>query len=290
MNLILNLQKRLVFFACITLFCYILTAFVVGLVTSMTGGATPWLRIMAVVQDLLLFILPALVTALFCTRLPAQFLAINNKPSSSDVFVAICILVASIPAMNALIAWNDGLQLPDSMAEISKWMRDSEVAAQAGIEAILGPHTVMNLIVSLLIVGVLAGFSEELFFRGAFQRLLVTGRVNQHLAVWIVAFVFSAIHMQFFGFFPRMLLGAFFGYMLIWSGSLWLPVILHITNNSLYIIGRWYSDGDNSVVDSIGAESWPLIIMSIALVGIGLLILHGRYKKRLAAGDAPTKE
>lgn len=287
MNLTLTLGKRLVFFACITLFCYILTAFIVGLVVAKTGASTPWLRIMAVVQDLLLFIMPAIVTALFCTRLPAKFLAIDTKPQGSDAFIALCILVAAIPAMNALIMWNQNLELPESMAGIAKWMHDAEESAQAGINAILGSHTVMNLIVSVLIVGILAGFSEELFFRGAFQRLLTTGRVNPHLAIWIVAFVFSAIHMQFFGFFPRLLLGAFFGYLLLWSDSLWLPILLHITNNSIFILGRWILGTDaqgNSGVDTVGVESWPLIIMSVALAGIGIIILQRRYKMRLQHG------
>lgn len=284
MNLTLTLGKRLVFFACITLFCYILTAFIVGLVVAKAGASTPWLRIMAVVQDLLLFIMPAIVTALFCTRLPAKFLAIDSRPKDSDAFIALCVLIAAIPAMNALIMWNQNLELPESMAGIAKWMHDAEESAQAGINAILGPHTVMNLIVSILIVGFLAGFSEELFFRGAFQRLLTTGRVNPHLAIWIVAFVFSAIHMQFFGFFPRLLLGAYFGYLLLWSGSLWLPILLHVANNSIFIFGRWELGTDaqgNSAVDTVGVESWPLIIMSVALAGIGIIILQRRYKKRL---------
>lgn len=284
MNLTLTLGKRLVFFACITLFCYILTAFIVGLVVAKAGASTPWLRIMAVVQDLLLFIMPAIVTALFCTRLPAKFLAIDTRPKGSDAFIALCVLVAAIPAMNALIMWNQNLELPESMAGIAKWMHDAEESAQAGINAILGPHTVMNLIVSILIVGILAGFSEEMFFRGAFQRLLTTGRVNPHLAIWIVAFVFSAIHMQFFGFFPRLLLGAFFGYLLFWSGSLWLPILLHVANNSIFILGRWILGTDaqgNSGVDTVGVESWPLIIMSVALAGIGIIILQRRYKMRL---------
>ena len=284
MNLTLTLGKRLVFFACITLFCYILTAFIVGLVVAKAGASTPWLRIMAVVQDLLLFIMPAIVTALFCTRLPAKFLAIDTRPKGSDAFIALCVLVAAIPAMNALIMWNQNLELPESMAGIAKWMHDAEESAQAGINAMLGPHTAMNLIVSILIVGILAGFSEELFFRGAFQRLLTTGRVNPHLAIWIVAFVFSAIHMQFFGFFPRLLLGAYFGYLLLWSGSLWLPILLHVANNSIFIFGRWELGTDaqgNSAVDTVGVVSWPLIIMSVALAGIGIIILQRRYKKRL---------
>ena len=95
------------------------------------------------------------------------------------------------------------------------------------------------LAVNVLIVGVAAGFSEELLFRGAFQRLLTTGGMNRHLAVWAVAFVFSAVHMQFFGFFPRLLLGAYFGYLLLWTRNIWVPVAAHTLNNTIYVVTAW---------------------------------------------------
>ena len=100
-----------------------------------------------------------------------------------------------------------------------------------------------------------------------------------HTAVWLVAFIFSAVHMQFYGFFPRMLLGAFFGYALVWSGSLWLPVILHVLNNSVYIFGRYFLGDDManaSAVDTIGADSIPLIVISVVLTALGLTILYRR--------------
>ena len=276
MTLTLTLGKRIAFFACITLFCYMLMALLLQLVLGHTGQQTVWLRIMAVAQDLIMFILPAIVTALFCTRLPAQFLAINSGIPRGMTIIAVCTLICSIPAMNALIMWNESIHLPGNLEAT---FRAAEEAAQAQVTLLLGPNTIMNFIVSLLIVGVLAGLSEELFFRGAFQRLLTTGRWNVHTAVWLVAFIFSAVHMQFYGFFPRMLLGAFFGYALVWSGSLWLPVILHVLNNSVYIFGRYFLGDDManaSAVDTIGADSIPLIVISVVLTALGLTILYRR--------------
>ena len=116
---------------------------------------------------------------------------------------------------------------------------------------LMGTDTIGSIIMSILIIGLLAGFSEN-FFRGALQRLLSTAGRNIHVAVWLTAFIFSAVHMQFYGFVPRMLLGAMFGYMAVWSGSLWIAVIAHATNNSLVVIAqsvarlrrsRYQSDG-----------------------------------------------
>ena len=63
--------------------------------------------------------------------------------------------------------------------------------------------------------------------------------MSKPASVWIAAFVFSAMHFQFFGFIPRLLLGAFFGYLYIWSGSIWTSVFAHALNNSMVVITAW---------------------------------------------------
>jgi membrane protease YdiL (CAAX protease family) len=107
-----------------------------------------------------------------------------------------------------------------------------------------------DLVASLFIVALVAGTGEEFFFRGLLQRILITGWTKQpengslascpkgviHAVIWIVAFLFSAIHLQFFGFFPRLLLGAWFGYLLWWTGSIWVPVAAHVT---ITLFLRW---------------------------------------------------
>lgn len=280
MNLSLTLSKRLVFFGCVTLLCYVITSFIVGFMTLKGGADARWLRIAAVVQDIVLFILPAIVTALFCTRLPARFLTIDRFPRLRMSVMALCTLVVSIPAMNLLIQFNESISLPSALSGVEEYMRQAEAAARSYTETLLSGDSVMSLIVSLLIVGVLAGFSEELFFRGAFQRLLVTGRVNVHVAVWIVAVVFSAMHMQFYGFFPRMLLGAYFGYLAVWSGSLWLPVIIHAFNNCVYIVGQWHAAGAQpSAVDTVGTGGEVLMACSsVVLTALGISLI---YRQRL---------
>jgi hypothetical protein len=275
MKLSLTLGKRLALFACITIFCLIIASVIVGFIRYKAGeNSVPMMRIAAVLQDILLFIIPALVTAILITRLPATFLAVDKKPKGVAVILAIATMICSIPAMNALITFNDGIHLPQSMAALEAAMRHTEEAAQKSIATLLGGDGIGSLAVSVLIVGVLAGFSEEIFFRGTFLRLLTTGRVNTHVAIWVVAFIFSAMHMQFYGFMPRMLLGAFFGYLLCWSGSLWLPIIMHALNNSLYIIGEWSAGGNEASINTFGAENMPAVAVSIVLTIAGLYTLR----------------
>ncbi len=280
MKLSLSFGKRLMLFFCVTLFCLVIASAIVGFIRYKTGDqSVPMLRIAAVLQDLLLFILPAIVTALLVTRLPATFLAIDRKPKLNTTMLAIFTMIASIPAMDALIALNDSITFPESLSALETAMRKAEIAAQKDVNLMLSGDSIGSMVISVLIVGVLAGFSEELFFRGAFTRLLTTANVNRHLAIWTVAFIFSAMHMQFFGFFPRLLLGAFFGYMLCWSGSLWLPILLHALNNSIYVVGEWASEG--SIQEMSACQDNAIIIcVSIVFTALGLYLTRKSTLKK----------
>jgi uncharacterized protein len=64
---------------------------------------------------------------------------------------------------------------------------------------------------------------------------------NVHAAVWLTAIVFSVIHFQFYGFLPRVLLGALLGYLVIWTGSIWASILAHFANNALaFVLYRIY--------------------------------------------------
>lgn len=286
----LNLPQMRFSFS-LRIFYFLLIAFV-GLMlalvamTLIMGGmnSTVHLRIATVAQDMLLFIVPAIATSVLVSYDGGRMLCVDRIPVPPVLLMGLVVYVCGIPAMNALVAWNESLTLPASLAPLEEAMRQSEDAAKEAVEILFGGTSWGDLIVCLLIVGVLAGVSEELFFRGAMQRLLSSGRMGPHAAIWVTAIVFSVFHMQFYGFFPRVILGAFFGYLLYWSGSVWLPVMLHVLNNSLVVWTTWYSrrqPGTDIVdIDKIGADSTVMIVVSAVLVTGALVLLKDITKKQ----------
>lgn len=272
MNLILTLRQRLLLLLCIVLVAFFILSLISGVTVWKFGTTTPAMRIITVLQDVILFILPAVGTALIVTRRPAALLALDVAPQPNMLFLAILTLIAAIPAMNFVIWLNAEMPLPDSIARSLKAM---EAQAENTIQILCGKHNIPNLIVSVLIMGVFAGLSEEILFRGGLQRLLVTGGVNPHAAIWVTAAVFSLMHMQAYGFVPRMLLGAFFGYLLLWSRSLWVPIIMHALNNTIYVVAQYTSHGDEegAAIDSFGqGKDYFFVAISVAVTA--LLIYH----------------
>ncbi len=274
----LSFGKKIGLFLCLWLFATIIGSFIVGFITLKFGAnSTPALRIATILQDVIIFILPAIATAMLITRLPATFLAIDKTSKYKNYLLTILTMLVSIPAMNFIIEWNASMQFPESIKGLENWMRNSENNAAIMVKTLLGQPDIPNLLMSILIVGVLAGLSEELFFRGALQKILLSKPMNIHIAIWVTAFIFSAIHMQFYGFIPRLLLGAFFGYLVVWSGSLWLPIVAHAFNNITTVFVTWlYNKGCiDSDPNQLGASMTPLdtiVAITSVIATIGMII------------------
>lgn len=271
-------QRIVILIVSLCLFTIVGSA-IIGIV--MRGGmTTQTLRISTVLQDCIVFILPATVSTLLISPYAARFLGVDSKLRPMQLLLALLALMFSIPAMNGLVKLNEQMSLPASFAGIEEWMRAAEEQAKASVEVLLGSASIGSLIVNILIVGVLAGLSEELFFRGALQRIFLSCRMNHHLAIWLTAFVFSAFHLQFFGFFPRLLLGAYFGYIFYWSRSLWLPIILHAFNNSMVVYAMWHEKADDVIktgresINTFGADAPMMILTSIIITAFFIRCLY----------------
>ncbi|MDE7024842.1 MAG: CPBP family intramembrane metalloprotease [Paramuribaculum sp.] len=273
--------KRIWLFLLVTLLCMVVGSVLVSII-SMNGITPTKIRIATVMQDLTMFILPAIIVAIICTRTPAKLLMIDRKPDFTTTILVIGTLVAAIPFMNWIIAWNNCFTLPESLSNVEQWMRLAENNASQMTLMLFGDWSIAAYILSLSIVAILAGLSEELYFRGTLQRLIATSGVNKHSAIWITAIIFSAVHMQFFGFVPRMLLGAYFGYLAVWTKSLWIPIIAHTLNNALAATALWQSHRNGyEIINNIGTTHNQLWITALSLI-VTTTLIYMTYKNNKA--------
>lgn len=274
--------KRIWLFVLVTVLCMVVGSVTVGLLTM--HGVTPGkLRIGTVMQDVVMFIAPAIMVAMLCTRTPAKFLMVEKRPDGTMLLLVAATIVAAVPAMNWIVEWNKNLTLPESMAGMEEWMRAAEENAAQMTMMLFGNWSTGAYIVALMIAGVLAGVSEEMYFRGTLQRLIATVPVSKHVAVWVTAVIFSAVHMQFYGFVPRLLLGAYFGYLAVWTECLWVPVVAHILNNSLAATSIWMAHRNGTAaMDSIGTEPqhWWLTLTSVVITAWLIMMTYKRKETR----------
>lgn len=252
--------------------------------TFLSGGNAAdinLIKLLQFIQSLAVFVLPPLVAAFLLSAHPLEFLQLNRKPGLLDAGMVFLFMILIIPCVNLISAINQQLVLPEALGWLENWMKSSESQTAQLTERLLRVNSLTGLAFNVLVIAIMPALGEELFFRGAIQRF-ITGRAGAGAAIWIAAIIFSAIHIQFYGFVPRLLLGAFFGYLLVWSGSLWLPIWAHFINNSMAVLFYYLkfngllSSGFD--IDTIGTGNTLWVgVVSGCLAILGVILI----KKRL---------
>ena len=246
-------------------------------------GVVDALKLIQTFSAIGLFIFPAWLASWLFSKDPADFLSLKKRPKINAILLTVVILFATVPMINWLVTLNQQMALPSFLAGIEQWMKDSEDQAAKLTEAFLKTGTVAGLITNLLIIALIPAIGEELLFRGVLQRLFSDAFKNKHLAIFISAALFSALHMQFYGFIPRMLLGALFGYFLVWSNTLWLPIIGHFVNNASAVIFSFYAakTGLPFNQDTIGTQPGDeVVLITTVLLSVSMMwLLYKIYEK-----------
>ena len=259
----------------------VLTLLAMGVWMIACGGSqsTDSLKWLQFLQTMGTFLLPPILCAWLWdeNHKPFNWLNLNKGAGWQSFVLAVGIMVCAIPAINLLADLNNRIELPESLDFIEQKLKAYEASAAALTERFLKADNVGVLILNIGLMALLPALAEELSFRGTLQQILG----NKHVAIWVTAFIFSAIHMQFYGFIPRMLMGAAFGYVFVWTGSLWIPVVMHFTNNGIAVLAYYIFGTENSYADTIGAGvTWWLGVISLILTSLGLLIFYRRTRKQ----------
>ena len=226
-------------------------------------------------QNIVVFILPAVLVAYIASYgKPMSWLNINIKPQLSVCAMVILIAFISVPAMNWIVNANESITLPESMRELEQQLRAIEDAAQNITKQLIIGSSIPQIIALILTMGVLTGIGEETFFRGGLQNCFLKHGTNKHLAIWFSAIVFSFMHFQFYGFVPRMLLGAYFGYLLIATKSLWVPILAHAWNNTLVVLSTYFIENGimSDEFENIGTAGHSLWLAPISAIATAIAI------------------
>ncbi len=229
-----------------------------------------FLKYLQVVQSLGLFVFPSLVLAWLFHGSVTTYLCLNRKITLASVLLVALLVIISLPAINFMGELNSRMKFPEWLSGLEVWMKSAEESAAELTEAFLKMETVGSLLFNMFMIALLPAIGEELLFRGVIQRIFTNWTGNHHWGIWISAILFSALHIQFYGFLPRMVLGAMFGYLLVWSGSMWLPVLAHFFNNGFAVAGI-YLIGKNVIdprLEDIGStsDSYYAAVLSIAFI------------------------
>src|SRR2546428_7412146 len=194
------------------------------------------LKMLQIIQAIALFIIPALVFPYFVGERADEYLKTDKKTNLLLVLLVIAIAFISSPFMELTARLNAQMHLPPFLKGLEDWMRIQEDSLSELTKAFLKMNSIGALLVNLVMIALLPAIGEEFLFRGVIQRIFIGWSKNVHWGIVLAAILFSAMHIQFYGFIPRMLLGVLFGYLFYWSENIWLPVLAHFLNNGTVVL------------------------------------------------------
>lgn len=246
----------------------------VGLMESIREGmpleTRNTLRLVNLASHLMTFTFPVVVVAiLFYRRDWLRFLRLDRQPASALLLAGCFFMLAVFPLAQFTYWLNQQIPLPE-------WAGEMENKASGMLKGLIVMDSPWEFLLNLLVMAVLPAVGEELMFRGVIQQKVEQQTRRPHLAIWLTAVIFSAVHFQFEGFLARMLLGAALGYLFYWTRNLWIPIAAHFLTNGLqvafqYFYGSEIADMQAQAEEMQGAP-WPSLV-----IGGLFIFLTGRY-------------
>ena len=248
-------------------------------------GTRNFMRGTLFLNHLFSFILPAIATTVYVyKKLWVNYLRLDKKPALQSILYGIVWFIVSFPLVQIVYQLNQKLHLP-------QWMLNLETDTSHLLEGIIAQNNFYEIVVNICLIGVIPAIGEEMVFRGIVQQQIGRLLKNEHVVVWISAAIFSAIHIQFQGFFARMLLGALLGYLFVWTKNLWVSMILHLLNNSLQVIGIYALNIKPSEMDKMtDADKIPfwlggLSLIASVMLGIYIQKIHQKVESNAKKAD-----
>jgi len=228
-----------------------------------------------------MFVIPPFIIAWCLSSNVRKYLRIDRSARSSIYLQASFLILFSLPFINMMGELNSQIHFPEFLKGVEEWMRQSEEHATLVTQKFLKMDGLGDLLTNLFLIAVIPALGEELLFRGVLQKQLSRWTGSVHWGIFISAALFSALHMQFFGFIPRLFLGMVFGYLLVWTGSLWIPIVAHLVNNGLAVTASYFTNKGQlpEHAENIGSSDmmWGSSLISLLLFSI---LLYQLFRNR----------
>lgn len=222
-----------------------------------------FLKGMQALATLIIFLLPAYIFARLVFRQSVTLhLGFRTADRANMYVLSVIVMLLSFPLVFWLGEVNQSIPLPEWVAAL-----ENDVSQQ--MEAFLKYRGPAGVFINIILIALLPAIGEELCFRAVLQRVIIQLSRNAWIGILITAFLFSALHLQFEGFLPRMFLGIILGTLYWYSGSIWTAILAHFTNNAVQVIVVSYLP--QYIKEN---PPMPLLLVVASGVAVGAVVMY----------------
>lgn len=227
-------------------------------------------RLLQVFTTFLVMALPAFLSTYAGGGDAMQKLGFRQKSGIVQLGIIVLMVFFGFMLGDALSELNKMIPLS---ADLEKTFKEMERNYSDQVMAIASMKSFADYFLSLVVLAVLPAIFEEMLFRGSLQQIMIGITRNAFLGILITSIIFSAIHISYYGFLPRLALGMMLGYIFYFSKNLWLSIAGHFLQNAYTLTVLFmYSQSGKPATDAF-EESFPWYYGVVGGVSIIFLFL-----------------
>jgi len=228
-----------------------------------------WAQLMSATVS---FILPAVFFGYFSSPKALQYVGLRKTISAILLLLCVVLLIFIQP----FVGWIGNLNSKVNFGSMQKTLQEAEAVYTRALEVFLQMKTPADLLVNLLIMALLPAIGEELFFRGALQKVLLRLCNIPWLAIFVSSGIFALMHGTFFKIIPIFALGLMLGTVYHFTRNLWYTITIHFLNNALAVLAVYFSNRSVAIHkfanDNYTVPFYIAIFSLLAVMGIMYLI------------------
>jgi membrane protease YdiL (CAAX protease family) len=273
------------------IFAGIVSALVLALggLTDISALSVDMLKVLQTLQAFFMFFLPACFCAYLFHESAWDYLKVKEPIPFNHIVLIVAIMFSIQPFISLVGYYNDQMVFPEALSGLESYLKEAESMATQLTSRFLSDNTTWGFLSAMFVVALVAAICEEFFFRGVLLQIFKRLFRNIHVAVWISAVIFSAIHFQFYGFVPRVLLGALLGYIFIWTGSIWGAVLAHFVNNAFAVVIHHFYSGTPTydILEKFGTgDTWGYSLGGFVIAVFFVYLLRKTSRPQNKGADA----
>jgi membrane protease YdiL (CAAX protease family) len=224
-------------------------------------------RLLQVLTTFFIMALPALIVTEISGGNAVERIGFNEVMSGSQAFIVVLMVIMGFFISGALSELNQMIPITKNA---TSYFQKLENEYNKQVMVLGNMKSLADFILSMFVLALVPAVFEEMLFRGSLQQIMIALTRNAFAGILITGIFFSAVHLSYYGFLPRLFLGMMLGYIFYFSKNLWLSIIAHFLNNAYSLLGMFALSRSGKLSMEALDETYPLYY---GVVGIGVIIL-----------------
>ncbi|MFY7860586.1 MAG: CPBP family intramembrane glutamic endopeptidase [Chitinophagales bacterium] len=211
-----------------------------------------------IIQMLCVFILPAIFFVMFSKNKVLSLYHLETKVNWRKYFIALFFAIVLFPILISMEYWIEQFPFPASI----RIMAESQNALiEQMMKLFLDEPGFLNFIIMYCLVGIGAGLTEELFFRGLMMPVIADATKSIWVGIIVSSGFFAAMHFSIYNLLPILFIAMLLAYLYSQTQDLKLNIFIHAMFNGFQVLANYLHQIKLLPTDIDDVKTFPLIFV-----------------------------